>query len=100
MRVSVAGTVCALFLSCASVPGTERTLQTYVGKPISAFIDRHGYPVGEPIELPGGNRAFHFVNGNGAFLEGRSGAWSHPCNVWLEVDRAGTVVKYRHEGCD
>lgn len=53
-----------------------------------------------PIELPGGTRSYHFVNQNGAFLEGRSGAWSHPCYLWLEVDTAGTILRYRFEGCD
>jgi hypothetical protein len=89
-----------VLLGCASAVGTADTLKQYVGKPLAAFIDRHGYPVEKPIELPGGTRSYHFVNANGAFLEGRSGAWSHPCHVWLEVDSSGTILKYRYEGCD
>jgi hypothetical protein len=96
-RVAVA---ILIVLACSSTPGTKMTLDKYVGRPISAFIDHHGYPVEQPIDLPGGTRSYHFVNGNGAFLEGRSGAWSHPCHVWLEVDQAGNIMKYRFEGCD
>lgn len=100
MRI-LAVIIVALFASdCSSIPGTKTTLEQYIHRPISEFIDHHGYPVGQPVELPGGTKTYHFVNENGAFLEGRAGAWSHPCHVWLEVDATGTVLKYRFEGCD
>lgn len=90
-RVSVAGLALLLIVlgGCASKPKTQRVLEQYTGRTISAFIEEKHYYPDSDSELPTGGRVYRFT----------VGAPINQCRVWIETDSSGVITRWRYENC-